>query len=136
MFCWLLCRNYEESYRKGVEGLNNLAQSHEIKVKKPLNPAKKDDENKIGFDRKNGWSNLELIQIICEKWFQNICWSSKHKIMEIINFKSYTQKFSEIERYLLKVLRTSWKVSETTPVSLANNQTYEYIMKLNFSDNF
>ncbi|XP_058940060.2 1-phosphatidylinositol 4,5-bisphosphate phosphodiesterase beta-1-like isoform X2 [Pocillopora verrucosa] len=24
--------NYEESYRKGVEGLNNLAQSHEIKV--------------------------------------------------------------------------------------------------------
>ena len=56
--------------------------------------------------------------------------------MEIINFKSYTQKFSEIERYLLKVLRTSWKVSETTPVSLANNQTYEYIMKLNFSDNF
>lgn len=56
--------------------------------------------------------------------------------MEIINFKSYTQKVSEIERYLLKVLRTSWKVSETTPVSLANNQTYEYIMKLNFSDNF
>lgn len=52
--------------------------------------------------------------------------------MEIINFKSYTQKFSEIERYLLKVLRTPWKVSETPPVSLANNQTYEYIMKLNF----
>ena len=55
--------------------------------------------------------------------------------MEIINFKSYTQKFSEIKRYLLKVLRTSWKVSETPPVSLANTNVRIY-HEIKFSDNF